>query len=104
MVMLSKIRAYRRNKNIRKHLNDYPCDVHLHTALEFISVGKNNAAYEEICHAIIKSGGKLARHENDALDAIRYGRSFTKWCQFEDVNCESLRLSETRASGVIKRI
>lgn len=60
MVTLSKIRAYKRNKNIRERLNNYPCDAHLHIALDFISVGKGDAAYEEIYHAITKSGGKLA--------------------------------------------
>lgn len=102
MVTLSKICAYRRNKNIRKRLNNYPCDAYLHIALDFISVGKGDAAYEAICNAITKSGGKLARYESDALDAIRYNRSITKACRFEDVNCESLDLSETHVSDVIK--
>lgn len=41
----------------------YPCDIFLHNALLFIIVGKPDAAYREICCAIIKSGGKLTEEE-----------------------------------------
>lgn len=44
------------NKN--KIFNDY-----LHNALHFISQGKIDVAYDEICHAIIRSGGKLTKDE-----------------------------------------
>lgn len=49
------------NKN--KIFNDYPCSDYLHNALRFISQGKTDAAYDEICHAIIRSGGKLTNYE-----------------------------------------
>lgn len=46
-----------------KVFNDYPCSDYLHNALHFISQGKTDAAYDEICHAIIRSGGKLTKDE-----------------------------------------
>lgn len=49
------------NKN--KVFNDYPCSDYLHNALHFISQGKIDAAYDEICHVIIRSGGKLTKDE-----------------------------------------
>ena len=47
-----------------RKLNEYPCDVYLHNALRFIADGKLQIAYEEICYAIIKSGGELTEAES----------------------------------------
>lgn len=57
------------NRKINQMLNGYPCSDFLHSALELIACGKAKAAYGEICHAIIRSGGKLtdAEHEMWAL-------------------------------------
>lgn len=57
-----------RNKDTK--FADYPCSVYLHNALWFISEGKSNAAYEEICWAILKSGGKLTDDERKKFDEI----------------------------------
>lgn len=43
--------------------NDYPCSDYLHNALHFIAQGKIDVAYDEICHAIISSGGELTEEE-----------------------------------------
>ena len=50
-------------------LRNYPCSDYLHNALRFISEGKPQVAYDEICHAIIRSGGCLAEEE----EHNRYG-------------------------------
>lgn len=44
-------------------LRNYPCSDYLHNALRFISEGKSQVAYDEICHAIIRSGGCLTEEE-----------------------------------------
>ena len=46
-------------------LNDYPCSDYLHNALRFLREGNVDAAYDEICHAIIRSGGKLTEEEQE---------------------------------------
>ena len=67
--MLNTVMEYRRKHKIgRKKQKDevfsrYPCSVFLHNALRFISQNKSGVAYEEICHAIIRSGGELTEEE-----------------------------------------
>lgn len=57
------------NRKINQMLNGYPCSDFLHSALELIAYGEAKTAYGEICHAIIRSGGKLTdvEHETWAL-------------------------------------
>lgn len=50
---------------INNELNSYPCSDYLHNALRFIEQGEADVAYDEICYAIIKSGGKLTEHEEE---------------------------------------
>ena len=52
-----------KNKNINRLLNDYPCADYLHNALRFLADGKWKVAYDEICHAIVRSGGCLSEDE-----------------------------------------
>lgn len=42
-----------------------PCSDYLHNALRFIEQGNADVAYDEICYAIIKSGGKLTESEEE---------------------------------------
>lgn len=51
--------------NINKELNSYPCSDYLHNALRFIMQGESDVAYDEICHAIIRSGGRLTESEEE---------------------------------------
>ena len=44
-------------------LNQYPCDVYLRKALQFIEDREYDTDYSEICCAIIKSGGKLTEEQ-----------------------------------------
>lgn len=48
-------------------LKNYPCDTYLHNALRFISMGKKDSVYSEICEAIFKSGGQLTDEEIDYM-------------------------------------
>ena len=57
---LTKLLEIRTNDEL---LSRYPCSVYLHNALRFISEGKPQVAYDEICHAIIRSGGSLTEQE-----------------------------------------
>lgn len=50
---------------INNELNSYPCSDYLHNALRFIEQGEADVAYDEICYAIIKSGGKLTESEEE---------------------------------------
>lgn len=50
-------------RNKAEKLGNYPCSVYLHNALRFISEGKPQVAYDEICHAIIRSDGVLTEEE-----------------------------------------
>lgn len=50
---------------INNELNSYPCSDYLHNALRFIAQGEANVAYDEICHAIIRSGGRLTESEEE---------------------------------------
>ena len=45
-----------KNKN-DKVFSEYPCSVYLHNALRFITDKQPDIAYEEICYALLKSGG-----------------------------------------------
>lgn len=49
----------------------YPCSFFLHNALRFISQNKSEVAYEEICHAIKRSGGELTEEEKEHLKALK---------------------------------
>ena len=50
-----------------KLLNEYPCSDYLHNALRFLRQGKVDVAYDEICHTIIRSGGKLTEEEQEFM-------------------------------------
>jgi hypothetical protein len=50
-------------KKQNKKLSDYPCEDFLHNALTLINKAEFDAAYNEICWAIIKSGGTLTEKE-----------------------------------------
>ena len=50
---------------INNKINSYPCSDYLHNALRFIEQGNADVAYDEICYAIIKSGGKLTENEEE---------------------------------------
>lgn len=50
-------------RKLKNRYSEYPCDMFLHNALRFIQNGKSEVAYEEICWAIIKSGGELTEEE-----------------------------------------
>lgn len=52
-----------KNKIINQRLSNYPCSDYLHNALHFIANGKPQVAYDEVCWAIIKSGGTLTYEE-----------------------------------------
>lgn len=57
--------------------SQYPCSVFLHNALRFISEGKSDIAYEEICWALKRSGGELLEEEKkkfEELKALREGK------------------------------
>lgn len=45
----------------------YPCSVFLHNSLRLLTENKPEAAYEEICYAIIRSGGVLTAMEKMTL-------------------------------------
>lgn len=62
------------NRKINKMLNGYPCSYFLHNALRLIACGKSKAAYSEICHAIVKSGGELTDAEYEMWDLIKKER------------------------------
>jgi hypothetical protein len=50
-----------------KIFNKYPCVAYLHNALRFIIADNPKAAYEEICFAILKSGGELSDIERSYM-------------------------------------
>ena len=52
-------------KRKNKKLNQYPCNVYLQNALQFLEYGESAKAYMEICWAIIKSGGKLTKDQEE---------------------------------------
>ena len=60
-----------KNKCATKLLNQYPCDIYLKNALHFISIEQPSDAYEEICYAIIRSGGELSDEERRTFEMLR---------------------------------
>lgn len=66
--------SFRKKKE--KHVKDdmlsqYPCNVHLHNALRFIQQNKPDVAYEDICHAILRSGDELSDKEKEIFLSIK---------------------------------
>lgn len=53
-----------KNKIKDKMFSEYPCSDYLHNALHFISEGKYDVAYDEICHALLRAGDKLTENES----------------------------------------
>lgn len=53
-----------------KKLNQYPCNVYLQNALQFIEDGRSDKAYTEICWAIIKSGVKLTKDQEEIFKEL----------------------------------
>lgn len=60
-----------KQKKKDKKFSDYPCSTYLHNALYFISVNNPDAAYEEICYALLKSGDKLSSEEKELFNKIQ---------------------------------
>lgn len=48
----------------------YPCEVFLHNALQFLSEQNYDEAYSEICWALLKSGAELRTDERTLFDGI----------------------------------
>ncbi|MBO5318998.1 MAG: hypothetical protein J6B01_04825 [Ruminococcus sp.] len=61
---------FNRVKKKDRIFSDYPCSAHLHNALYFIQSGKPDAAYEEICWGLLKSGEPLTDAEMALLGAV----------------------------------
>ncbi len=57
-----------------KVFGQYPCSCFLHNALRFISEGKPDVAYEEICWALMKSGEELCQEEKMIFEKLREER------------------------------
>lgn len=57
------VKEFQLRRKINKKLNEYPCSDYLHNALHFIIQGEIDVAYDEICNAIITSGGELTGQE-----------------------------------------
>lgn len=72
------LRTHEFHKRIRKidnkRLTEYPADYFIHNSLRFIHDNNMNAAYEEVCFAILKSGGELSDEEEKYLNKIRKER------------------------------
>lgn len=66
-----KYRGNYLKKCYEKSLRRYPCDVFLHNALMFLKERKVEIAYDEICYAIIKSGGELTTEEQAYREIFR---------------------------------
>ena len=62
---------FNRTKQKDKIFSEYPCKYYLHNALKFISDNRPDVAYEEICHALLRSGDKLTVEEEELLNKIR---------------------------------
>ncbi len=54
-----------------KVFSQYPCSVFLHNALRFISEGKADVAFEEICWALIRGGDELSKEEKTRLEELK---------------------------------
>ena len=80
-------------ENKDKVFNDYPCSDYLHNALHFISQGKIDAAYDEICHAIIRSGGKLTEEEQEFRNPMIRGNraKVIDWSDTKEIDISILK-------------
>lgn len=58
----------KQNDNV---FSQYPCSVFLHNALRFITEGKPEVAYEEICWALVRSGAELSKEEKTRFEELR---------------------------------
>lgn len=54
---------FNRVKRKDRKFGVYPCSVYLHNALKFIENCDFDAAYEEICWALLKAGDTLSGEE-----------------------------------------
>lgn len=63
----------------KNQLNEYPCDLYLHSALRHLRELDIEGAYEEICWAIIKSGGTISGIESDSWKRIMETGSITTY-------------------------
>ena len=61
----------RNEKHMGQHLREYPCSEFLYNALHFIKVGNLDAAYEEVCWAIMRSGCKLSEEASVIFNQIK---------------------------------
>lgn len=68
---MSNIAKTIKDKCNTKLLGKYPCDSYLRNALHFIANGEQESAYEEICYAIIRSGGELSDEERRRFEMLR---------------------------------
>lgn len=71
---MEKIKKFFNNMKIKekdKIFSEYPCSDYLHNALRFIMNNKADVAYEEICHALIRSGDKLSEEEEKIFKEIQ---------------------------------
>lgn len=55
-------------------LCEYPCSYYLHNALHMLMVGDSDSAYDEVCWAIIKSGGQLRTSEENYKKILKNER------------------------------
>ena len=62
-----------RRKKKDNALAQYPCSVFLHNALRCLQGCRYDVAYEEICYAIVRSGGKLTDEERECFEAVKGG-------------------------------
>ena len=60
-----------------KIFSEYPCVDYLHNALRFLSNGEPDVAYEEICHALIRSGAELQPEEMEKFKKLRENHTLT---------------------------
>ena len=64
----------KKRKDADAKYSDYPCSDYLHNALYFIQYDKSSVAYEEICHALIRSGDALTENEKLIFTTLREER------------------------------
>lgn len=65
---------FNREKRRNKVYSQYPCSCYLHNALRFISEGKTDVAYEEICWALVKAGEELSQEEKVMFGTLQNKR------------------------------
>ena len=61
----------RNEKHMGQHLREYPCSEFLYNALRFIKFGNLDAAYEEVCWAIMRSGCELREDVSIIFNQIK---------------------------------